>query len=330
MNSNKQQKRSNKWFLFISRLGISFLLLTLLFRKIDISLFSEVLRNANLSIFLVCFFFYIFLYIPLAYRWKLLLIVIGIKVPIIRLFKTYLIGTFFNRFLPTTIGGDLARGFDLYRSTQMGREITVSIFIERFLGFTSLMIIAVSALCISYTSLRDLHLAWLVLGVAIVYFFVLLVLFLPTITINYDQILKKLTLYRIGDKLNVIPRAITLYRTSPSVLIKTILLSLILQSLTIFIYYILSNALHLSIPLMYMFLFFPIINMVSMIPISLGGLGLREGMTIYLFQKIGVESAHAMGLSIAWYCIIILSGILGGIVFTIQNMNHSAPSSPHV
>jgi uncharacterized protein (TIRG00374 family) len=316
-----------KWIWLSVRVGVSGLLLTLLFWMSDATKFSEILRNASLSLFLATLFLYILLYIPLAYRWQLLLRVSGIKVPIKILFETYLISTFFNRFLPSTIGGDLVRGFDLYRFAQRGREIAISIIIERFLGFTSLMVIAVAALGLCYPSLQDPLLAWLVLGAALIYFTALLVLLTPTTFIVFDSILQKLKIQHLGIQLIKIPETIALYKSSPRVLIQSVLLSLILQSLTILIYFLLSQSLHLTIPLMYIFLFFPIINMVSLIPITLGGLGLREGMTIYLFQKIGVESAHAMGLSLTWYFILILSSMLGGIIFAVRNYNPSAPSS---
>jgi glycosyltransferase 2 family protein len=322
--------RAKKWIWLSIRLGVSCLLLTLLFWKIDFSKFSEVLRNTNLSLFLLILFFHILHFIPLAFRWQLLLRVLDIKVPIRKLFETYLIGTFFNRFLPTAIGADLIRGLDLYRLMQKGREITISIVIERFLGFTSLMVIAVAALVFCYPSLQDPILAWLVLGAALIYFAALFVLLTPTFFILVDRILQKFRIHRPGLLLLKIPESITPYKSSPSVIIQSVLLSLFLQIFSILIYYLLSQSLHLTVPLMYMFLFYPVINMFSLIPITLGGLGLREGMTIYLFQKIGVESAHAMGLSLTWYFILILSSALGGIIFVLRNINPSSPSSPHL
>jgi uncharacterized membrane protein YbhN (UPF0104 family) len=93
-----------------------------------------------------------------------------------------------------------------------------------------------------------------------------------------------------------------------------------IQALTVIIYYILSISLHLKIPLADLFLFFPVISIVSMAPVSLGGLGVREGMTVYLFQKVGVEHGHALGLSLAWFSIIFLTSLLGGAVVVFRSV----------
>jgi uncharacterized protein (TIRG00374 family) len=317
-----------KWVWLTIRAGFSLSLLGLLFWKTDLSQFSEVFRNINLPLFLVSLLSYMLLFIPMSYRWQLLLRVLGIDAPIGRLYKTYLVGLFFNNFFPTTIGGDIVRGYSLYQFTQKGKEAVVSVIVERFLGFTSLIMIAVAALALSYPSFYDPLLAWLILGAFLVYLVVLIVILTPTIFILADRFLQKFKIRMFGSKLLQIPAVISVYKSSPFVLIRLVFFSLFLQSLAILIYYILCRSLHLEIPLIYVFLFLPIISLVSMIPISLGGLGIREGMSVYLFQKISIESAQALSLSLAWFSIILLSSAVGGAVFAFQRAHPFLPPTP--
>jgi glycosyltransferase 2 family protein len=314
-----------KWVWLTIRAGFSLSLLGLLFWKTDLSRFSIAFRNMNALLFLVSFLSFLLLFLPMSYRWQIILRVLGIDAPIQKLYKTYLVGVFFNNFFPTTIGGDIVRGYSLYQFTQKGKEAVVSVMVERFLGFTSLIMIAVAALALTYPSLHDPLLAWLILAAFLVYLVALIAMVTPTIFSLADRCLQKLRSPKLGSKLVQLPEVISLYKSSPFILSRLVFFSLILQSLAILIYYILCRSLHLDIPLIDIFLFLPMISLVSMIPISLGGLGIREGMTVYLFQKIGIDSAHALSLSLAWFSIILLSSAVGGAIFAFQR-THTFPT----
>lgn len=262
---------------------------------------------------------YILLFLLLSYRWQLLLNVLSLKVPIQKLYGAYLIGVFFNNFLPTSIGGDMVRGLDLYRHTKKGKEIVLSVIVERVLGYTSQLIVAAIALVIVYPSFHDPLVTWVIIGATAVYVTILALLLTPALFVLLSRVLHTLNFHLIGPRLLEVPKTIALYTASPSRLLQSILLSLIIQTGIILIYYVLIRALHLTIPLADLFLFLPIISMISMIPISLGGLGLREGISIYLFQKVGVDPAHAMGLSLAWYLILVGTSALGGVIFALRN-----------
>jgi hypothetical protein len=167
----------------------------------------------------------------------------------------------------------------------------------------------------------------LILITAFGYLIILLGLSTPTIFIVTARGLQQLRLQRFGQKLLKIPEAITLYKSSPRTLIFSAVLSILIQALAVIIYYVLSLSLHLRIPLAYLFLFFPVISIVSMAPVSLGGLGVREGMTVYLFLKVGVEPGHALGLSLAWFSIIFLTSLLGGVVVAFRDVPGLPPPS---
>ena len=307
-----------KWILQSARIGFGFVLLGLLFWITDISELQKIIRGANLLLFLVTFFSFLFIQLIFAYRWQLLLKVFQLTIPIIHLFKTYLIGLFFTNFLPTAIGGDVVRGFYLYRFTKKGKEVAISVIVERFTGFTALIIISLSALSFIYSSLPDSRITWIILGTALIYFFSVIIFFNKKVFIFFEWLLLKLKMDRFGQMTLEIYDAISLYKTSKKVLFHAVLISLLVQVITIVLYYILSLSLHLSIPLFYFFLFLPIINIVSMVPITPGGLGLREGITVALFKTIGVSQAHALGLSLAWFLVILLTSLLGGALFAFQ------------
>jgi uncharacterized membrane protein YbhN (UPF0104 family) len=92
-------------------------------------------------------------------------------------------------------------------------------------------------------------------------------------------------------------------------------ISLAFQTLLVVLVYLVGVALHLSVPLVQFLIFIPIINVISMLPISLGGLGVREGGAIYFFGKAGVDPASALTLSLLWFAVVAFTSLPGGLVF---------------
>jgi len=305
----------NKWFLQGFKIALGFTLLGLLFWKTNISDFMKTIRETNLTLFLITLASYILIQIIFSYRWQLLLKVFQLFVPITNLFKTYLIGLFFTNFLPTAIGGDVMRGIYLYRYTRKGKEVAISVLVERFTGFTAQVIIGLVALAFIFSSLPDPLIAWVILGTTLVYIVALIIFFNQTVFILCERLLQKFKAEKLGQKVLQFYDAISLYKSSPVVLIQSVLISLVVQVITIILYYVLSLSLNLSIPLFYFFLFLPIINIISMIPITPGGFGLREGISVTLFRLIGIDQAQALGLSLTWFFVLLLTSLLGGILY---------------
>lgn len=307
--------KNKKWLWNGLRIGAGFTILGFLFLTVDIPEFLEIIRKANLPLFLTTLISYILIQIIFSYRWQLLLKVFQLFIPIIKLLKAYLIGLFWTNLIPTAIGGDVARGYYMYRYTQKGKEVAISVIVERFTGFTAQVLIGLVALAFIFSSLPDPLIAWVILGTTLVYIISLIILFNQTVFILSERFLKKIKAERLGQMVLKIYDAISLYKSAPNVLFQTVFISLIVQAITIVIYYVLSLSLHISIPLFYFFLFLPIINIISMIPITPGGFGLREGISVTLFSTIGVSQAHALGLSLAWFLVIVLTSLIGGVLY---------------
>ncbi|MEM3486007.1 MAG: lysylphosphatidylglycerol synthase transmembrane domain-containing protein, partial [Candidatus Methanomethyliaceae archaeon] len=74
-----------------------------------------------------------------AYKWQILLSSLSIYVPLSRLIKIYLVGTFFNNFLPGSVGGDVARTIITARATGMNMVVAASVLTERATGLVALL-----------------------------------------------------------------------------------------------------------------------------------------------------------------------------------------------
>jgi hypothetical protein len=81
----------------------------------------------------------------------------------------------------------------------------------------------------------------------------------------------------------------------------------------------LSLSLGTGAPFGAMVAFVPVVAMAQVVPISLSGLGIREGMFVLLLTPLGVSNGHAIGLGLAWYATMLLVSLPGAPAFAVGN-----------
>ncbi len=300
---------------FLIKLLISISLLTFLLKRTGLDLFLQTLASINLELFLLCAMLYIGTQYLSSFRWKVLLMAHNITVSTLRLFSFYLVGMFFNNFLPSSIGGDAVKGYDLYRYSKKGKESVTTVVLERYTGLAALLLIGLVSLIFIY-SLPEYSLAKiLILGMTAIFIAGTIVVTnsrVKNLTIN---IVSKLKIAKLKKTIFEIYETFGNYKNHRSSFRNAVLLSIIIQVMNIVVYIILSSALDITVPWAYYFLFFPITTIMSMLPISINGLGIREGINVYLFAQVGVTSPQALSLSLSWFLMVTAISLLGGFVF---------------
>jgi hypothetical protein len=101
----------------------------------------------------------------------------------------------------------------------------------------------------------------------------------------------------------------------PRVLFDAILISLVNQLLVFTVTWVTAVGLHLHVSFLYFIVFVPVITLISMIPISLNGWGLREYAFLSLFSAIGIAPAPSLALGLVTDIMLLLSAVPGGIVY---------------
>lgn len=99
------------------------------------------------------------------------------------------------------------------------------------------------------------------------------------------------------------------------ILLKAFLYSIAIQLFIIITIYILAKGLLLNLSFLSLFVFVPIITVVSLLPISISGIGLREGAFVILLGMINISPEKAMALSILWFLSIVVAGLPGLFVY---------------
>lgn len=319
---NSTHRSLSKAWQFGLKLVVSVALLILLLSRTDLQAIGTIFRSLHISIFFGSILLYLVAQLLSTIRWRCLLRAEHIHLPIWRLILLYYEGMFFSLMLPTAIGGDLVRGYHVSRMTERREASLASILVERISGFVALAIIACIAIIPAYTHVSDPLILWLTAGSAVGMIALIASLLSDRLQALFLRLLPYVGLGRFHDTVYRLYEAIQRYWIHQRTLLFALGLSLVLQSLVITTFYLISQALNLSVPFGYFFLFVPLMSVVSMLPISIAGLGLREGSAVYLFSKVGLDPAGALSLSLLWFAMTAICSGLGGIVFLIGHSQH--------
>lgn len=297
------------------KICISIAFLVFLFEKADMANVWIVIRSVNPMMFVIAAFAYALSQIASTYRWSLFLPNAGINIPFLRLISLYYVGMFFNIFLPTAIGGDAVKSYYLYKFSGKGGNSLASVFLDRFMGFFALVTIAVVSLLFGYRYVKGTYVPALVIALASAFLLSSLILWNKSLHNWALVITGKIKLLGINEKIESLYNAVMIYKSAPLVLLKAFGVSFIVQFLSISIFYLVSRGFGMTISMGYFFLFVPIAVSISMLPLSLSGLGLREGAFVYLFTKVGTTDAQALSISLAGFAVVVMVSLLGGIEY---------------
>jgi hypothetical protein len=246
-----------------------------------------------------------------AWRWQVILAARGARVPLRELLAAYLAGLFFNQVLPGSVGGDVGRACHLYAATGRGREAASSALLDRLCGVMGLAALTLSALMWIGSELPS--------GVG----------GLPTLAVGFGLLAIGLGVWwgcghalirRVLDHMpeNTVTRtarslaeALLSYRREPA-LLAGVAVSVPIQALQAGLYGLVAHRLGFDIGWEWFLLLVPVAQIVAMLPLSLGGLGVREATLAALFAPLGVPAADIVAVSLAVHALTAAFGLAGG------------------
>lgn len=248
-------------------------------------------------------------------RWSRLLSIRGIHLPFGKLTSYFFIGLFFNNFLPTIVGGDVARATYVAMKSNRKSEAFASTVVDRAIGFLALTVIVL------FITIGFSHLVLtqniLLISVLIIFCLtgVVALFFNKSIFIRLIGLLPKIRFFNLGRRLASVYSSIYFYKKHKLTCLFAFGLSIFLQSALIMANYFLGYSVGMRVAPAYFFLFIPIIAFISMIPLSPNAIGIRESGYVILFTQIGVTRAQALSLSFLNLFLVLLSSLIGGLIF---------------
>jgi uncharacterized protein (TIRG00374 family) len=314
------------------KIVVSLGLLIFLLTRIGLGGTLEALKGAHPGYLLAALVLYL-VGVPLrAYRWQVLLAAVGTQVRLSRLINLYFVGTFFNTVLPSGIGGDVIRVYELATDGAGAAVATSTVLVDRATGLLVLLALAVGSTAVAHELISP-GLAWAIVAIALVTFAGVGLLLWRDLWERVSHRLAglapgRLAFLRHTRVVAARQRFVSFYTLfrhyRGSALLGALAISLGFNVLLIVVNYLIALALGVRLSMWYFLLFVPLISFTLLLPVSFGGLGVREGAYVVLFGQAGVAAPVALAMSLAFYGLNVITGLVGGALYTWQGLSSVA------
>jgi uncharacterized protein (TIRG00374 family) len=316
------------------RLGVSALLIGLILSRTDLASVGAALGGVSPGLLSAAFASYFVGYLFSVARWRTLLAAHAVPPSFGYLYGSFMVGMFFNQLLPTTVGGDIAR---YHYTAAGGRGAALSaVVLDRVFGGVALIIFAGVGLIIigPDAPLPAAFVATLAVTLVVGLLVITAAFMLRQSWLDRLRRWSQRCPARVHTIFERLLAAFAAFRGRYDVVLAALLWSGLLQCVVIVHYYIVGLALGLTIPWQAYVLIVPLALAITMLPISINGVGVREGAFAYLLGLYGVELPVSIAFAFVMYALMLGQGLLGGLVFALLRARpHTAASlarSPHV
>jgi glycosyltransferase 2 family protein len=291
-----------------AKIVISVCLFTYCLSSIELGKVTHSLTGANIGYLIIAAALVLFETMLGAYRFKLLFDRFSELKLSVHIYQYFAAG-YFNLFLPSSIGGDAMRVLWLAKTNVTPSAAFSLIVIERVMGVASLILLSALAQC------------WVELAREIE---VLVTVALLATIIGLGLLIFSRRLWRrwrvktpwIRDALSVLDIVVS----HKGRMFAVFFASMLYQIMTVGITYLVVLAFSLPLTWLTVYALVPLVWFVTFLPISVGGLGIREASFIYLFATVGTGAESALVMSIGTYAVFIFAGIVGGVWFTARQI----------
>jgi uncharacterized protein (TIRG00374 family) len=295
---------------------VSLVLIVVILRSVDVASLWQVVRQANPWYLLATLAVVIAGVILRAYRWQILLHDQKVNAPIQELTSLWFVSFLFTNLLPSGIGGDAVRMYELSRSSERGAEAVSSVLVDRFMGLFALQAIGLAALAFGWRLVPT----EIVLVTVAVFGASLLAAWMVSFRRLWDALARRIPLFNRLLSIKPVNGLVnSLQSYSRGALLRTFGVGLGFNVLLIGMNVLIGSALGADLSLAYYMMFVPLTSLVLILPISFAGLGVREGTYVFLFAQAGLQKEVALSLSLLVYVLGTVSpGVIGGVIYLLQ------------
>lgn len=294
------------------KIFITIVLLAILFRKIDIENFESAIIKIRLESLLIAIALYLLSVEVTAFKWKILLPSLKAS----QLSKTCFKAQFYSTVLPGQIFGEASKILDLAGSTETQGKVASSVIIDKITSLVGSTIVGIAG--IMFTSIE--------MPAAMRSFFILALIFLFVLLLSgrlslINNIVKyccygmwtcsSVKIKRIAGKIYRLYLVWRSYSGEGITLFKSAMVGVLNQMLGVFMIWIISNSMNLNVDVIEYCWIMPAVSLILLLPISFGGLGVREISLTGFLALFGVNSENAVAISVIVLLAHIISAVIG-------------------
>jgi glycosyltransferase 2 family protein len=305
----------------IGRFALSLILLAAILVSINLPDLIERLTKINVLYFIAGLGIYLCSIAAWAFRWHLFLRDTITDVRYTDTLTTLLAGLFTSLFLPTMVGADIGRAYELSRRSHQTVDVVSTVMFDRLIGFVAVLLTAVVAIILlgsQYISNDLLYTILFILGGMVIAFGLF---FNPRFIRRFSWALNLPLINRYQAATRQLYQALYRLYQKPMLSLLALITSMGVVLLEIIAVVVLGYAIGVTVDPIYFFIFVPIIWNILIIPISINGLGVRETAFVFFFTQVGMVAGEAVLLSLLYYFYTVITGLIGGILIAASSLN---------
>jgi glycosyltransferase 2 family protein len=258
-----------------------------------------------------------------AWRWREISTECGASLTIQQATRFNVIGTFFNQTLPSSIGGDAVRLWLVARGGAGWRAATYSIFVDRAIGLIALAIVIVASLPWSYSLIRDpagrsalllVDFAALASGLG----------FLVLGRLPWPWLKHWWGTHHLYACSAIANRVIFSRKRGPTIAV----LSLLVHVLAVVIAWCVVQSIAAPVTFSQTFQLIPPVMLITMLPISIAGWGVREATMGLAFGYAGLMANEGVNVSLLFGAVSFIVGAFGGLVWVFSAEKAAQGAAP--
>ncbi len=260
-----------------------------------------------------------------ALRWHSLLHLNQIDLSVRELFRVYSVSTFTQSFLPTSVGGDVARSFLVVRRGPLLARVGSTVVVDRTGGLVGLLVVAWAGVVIGAT--REPHGAITGLVSATIVGAIVAVI-LGIVTYRRPAIAARLIPRRARATIRTIWEVVTTTMRDRRTLVIVLFTSIAFQALISLQIWALARCLGDSISFPAAAVTWTLVTFATLVPLSIGGFGIREGTFVLLLGSVGVSATDATLISLGTVVVLLIASVPGALMLATHGMRPALEPDP--
>jgi uncharacterized membrane protein YbhN (UPF0104 family) len=292
------------WF----RLAASALLLGVLFALLPLDVLWQAFGRIPVAYWFVGILLYLLLHMLGAMKWRLVVNAAGADLTLLHAMRFYYAGLFGNTFLPSVVGGDVVRAGLALRAARSRAGLLLGSVVDRTLDVLALACVAGLGVLMLPGALdprsRGIFTALAVLFVVAGALVIATLLMLPARRLGF----------RLRRKLVRVRSAVRAMLKRPGTVVFALGTGIALQTGLLLLNLWLGRASGLDVPVRVWFFAWPLAKIAALLPVTQGGLGVREAAQVALLAPFGVPAVIAVAASLAFQAVILAGGLVSGLL----------------
>jgi uncharacterized protein (TIRG00374 family) len=264
-------------------------------------------------------------------KWQLFLNAAGHRVGLLPLMRHYTTSYFFNLFMPSIVGGDVARSVQLGRELSSYRSIFAATFVERFTGFAAMVLVGLIFVVAGFKITAGIEYA--VYSVAAITFCASILLFSRRACDLTAGIVRSIAkLWGLNAITKLVDRwypklieTIDFVHGQTGLLFKALAWSLLFHFLAVVNTYVAALAIgweEASLPGLCVVV--PLVLLVSVAPVTPSGIGVQEGAFVFFLTRLGATQPQALAVAILLRAKNLAIAVVGGVIWVLTERGKSA------